>query len=77
MVLNVPTVDYLSSIDYVLNHPIYTFIGLAAKKCGYSETTHCLLVDWVHPMFMKENSAASKQENTNMWEAKSGTFAYE
>ena len=37
-----------------------------------NETTSDLMVDRVHTNFLKAKSAASKEENMNLWETMSG-----
>ena len=49
-----------------LNGPITRFIKLLVLDIGYSDTqTNLLLVKWVHPLFLKAKSKASKQDNPN------------
>ena len=36
-----------------------------------------LMVNWVHPFFLKAKSAASKEDNPTWWEAMKGPFADE
>ena len=50
---NVPTVEEL------LNSPLSCFISFAANSCGYSGTTLELIVNWVHPLFLKAKAEAS------------------
>jgi hypothetical protein len=47
----------------------------AANSCGYSGTTQELIVDWVHPLFLKAKAEASKADNPNWWEAMKSPFA--
>ncbi len=47
---------------------------MAINSCGYSATTQELIVDWVHPLFLKANEA-SKTDNPNWWEAMKSPFA--
>jgi hypothetical protein len=40
-----------------------TYITLAANDCGYSGTAEELIVTYVHPLFLKAHSAASKTDS--------------
>ena len=75
MALNAATLDGFPSIGDVLNSPISNFISFATNYCGYTGTTNYLMINWVHPMFLKSKSAASKEYNLNCVEAMSGPFA--
>lgn len=68
---NVPTVEEL------LNSPLTHFISCAANRCSYGGTTQELIVDWVHPLFLKAKAEASKGGNPNWWEAMKSHFANE
>ena len=52
------------------------FITLASDDCGYNGTTKELIVNWVHPIFLKDNSETSKEDNTNWNQAINGPFTY-
>ena len=67
---DVPTVEEL------LNSPLSRFILFAANSCGYSGTTQELIVNWVHPLFLKAKAEASKADNPNWWEAMRSPFAH-
>ena len=60
---DVPTVEEL------LNSPLSHIISFAANSCGYSGMTQELIVNWVHPLFLKTKAEASKADNPNWWEA--------
>ena len=51
------------------------YISLAANDCGYDGTTEELIVNYVHPLFLKAKSAASREENPNWREETSGAFS--
>ena len=54
------------TIEEFLSGPIARFIKLSALDIGYSEMqTDSLLFKWVHPLFLKAKSEASKQDNPN------------
>ena len=52
-------------------------ITLAANYCGYSGTSEDLIVNHVHPFFLKSKSAESVEDNPNWRQAMNGQFADE
>ncbi len=50
-------------------------ITLAANDCGYDRTAEELIVSYVHPLFLRAHSAASKLDNPSWQEATRGKFA--
>ena len=71
MEMNVPTVEAL------MNSPLAKFIHLAANDCGYRGSKTDIICRWVHPLFLKAKSAASKEDNPTWKEATNGPFAEE
>ena len=65
------------TVDDIMASPISRFINFAANNCRYIGGTLELIVNWVHPLFLKAKSAASKEDNPNWWEAMQGQFADE
>lgn len=61
----------------ILNSSLAQFIELAANDCGYKGSTKDLICNWIHPLFLKAKSAASKEDNPNWWQAMNGPFADE
>ncbi len=61
----------------LLASPIAQYITLAANDCGYSGTAEELIVSYVHPLFLKAHSAASKADNPSWREATRGKFTDE
>ena len=60
----------------VLNSPLARYITFAANECGYGEPEiKDLLVNTVHPMFLKAKSAASKHDNPTWWQAMASEHA--
>ena len=57
--------------------PLSNFIHFAANDCGYSGTRYDLIANWVHPLFLKAKSAASKEDNPNWSQAMRGPFKEE
>ena len=72
---NVP--DDMPSIEDIMNCPLSKFIHFAANDCGYSGSRRDLIVNWVHPLFLKAKSSASKEDNPNWCEAMNGPFKEE
>ena len=69
--------DSVPSVEDIMNSPLSKFIKFAANNCGYNGSTRELIVNWVHPLFLKAKSASSKEDNPNWWEAMKGPFYYE
>ena len=69
--------DDLPTVEELLASPLSRFITLAANSCGYAGTTQELIVNWVHPLFLKAKAEASKTDNPNWWEAMKSPFADE
>ncbi len=65
------------TIAELLASPLAEFITLAANDCGYSGTAKELIVNYVHPLFLKAKAAASKEDNPNWHDATTGDFADE
>ena len=57
--------------------PLSKFIHFAAMDCGYKGTRRNLVVNWIHPLFLKAKSEASKEDNPNWWQAMNGPFKVE
>ncbi len=47
----------------LLASPLAEYITLAANDCEYSGTAKDLIVTYIHPLFLKAHSAASKADN--------------
>ena len=66
------------TVESILKSPLLRFINFAANDCGYSGTKFELVVNLVHPLFLKTYSKASMQENSNWHQAMNiGEFAAE
>ena len=50
--------DSILTITKLLDSPISKFITIAANDCGYEGTTQDLIVNDVHPLFLKAKEAA-------------------
>ena len=67
----IPTVADLMEITLDI------FINLAVNYCGCEGRTKQLIVNWVHPLFLKDPAEASKEDNPNWNQAMNGPFANE
>ena len=65
------------SVESLMASPLSKFIHFAANDCGYSGTMHELIASWVHPLFLKTKTEASKQDNPNWRSAMNGPFREE
>ena len=57
------TTDGITTVDDLMDSPLAQYITLAASDCGYGGTAEELIVSYVHPLFLKAHSAASKLDN--------------
>jgi hypothetical protein len=55
--------DSLPSISDLINSSLSKYITLAANDCRYNGTAEDLMVRYVHPLFLRAHSAASKEDN--------------
>jgi hypothetical protein len=69
--------DGILTVAEMMDSPLAQYISLAANDCGYSGTAEELIVNYVHPLFLKAHSAASKLDNTSWKESTRGKFADE
>ena len=69
--------DDVPTVQELLDSPLSRFISFAANSCGYKGTTQELIINWVHPLFLKAKAEASKADNPNWWEAMKSPFADE
>jgi len=67
----------IPTVADLLASPLAKYITLAANDCGYSGKAKELIVTYVHPLFLKAHSAASKADNPSWCEATRGKFAGE
>ena len=67
--------DSLPFISDLINSPLSKYITLAANDCEYDGTAEELIVQYVHPLFLRAHSAASKDDNSGWREATWGKFA--
>ncbi len=50
----------IPTVAKFLESPLAKYITLAANDCGYSGTAKELIVSYVHPLFLKAHSSASR-----------------
>ena len=63
----------IPTVADLLASPLAKYITLAANDSGYSGTAEELIVTYVHPLFLKAHSAASKADNPSWREATRGS----
>ena len=68
-------INGIPTMAELMDSPLAKYITLAANDCGYGGTTEELIVSYVHPLFLKAHSAASKEDNPNWSQATQGKFA--
>jgi hypothetical protein len=61
----------------LLDSPLAKYITLAANHCGHSGKAGESIVTYVHLLFLKAHSAASKADNPSWREVTRGKFASE
>ena len=69
--------DDLPSIDDIMKCPLSKFIHFDDNDCGYCGTRRKLVVNWIHPLFLKTKSAASKEDNPSWKDTMNGDFKVE
>ncbi len=69
--------DGIPTVAELMDSPLAKYITLAANDCGYSGMAEELIVNYVHPLFLKAHSAASKLDNPSWKEATRSKFADE
>ena len=69
--------EIIPTITELLDSPISNYITLAANDCGYSGTAEDIIVNYVHPLFLKAKAAESSEENPNWRQEMNGQFADE
>ena len=70
--------DYsIPTIKEWLDIPISKFIALDANDCEYSGTSEDLIVNHVHPLFLKSKAAVSAEDDPNWLQARNGQIADE
>ena len=65
----------IPTVADLLASSLAKYITLAANDCGYSGKAEELIVAYIHPLFLKAHSAASKADNPSWREATRGKFA--
>jgi hypothetical protein len=66
--IEVPTVEALMAC------PLSRYIHFAANDCGYRGTRYELIANWVHLLFLKAKTEASKEDNPSWKQAMNGPF---
>ncbi len=64
-------------VEVLMACPLSKFIHFAANDCGYSGSCYDLIANWVHPLFLKAKTEASKEDNSSWKQAMSGPLTEE
>ena len=67
----------IPTVASLMKSPLDKYITLAKNDCVYEGTKNAFIVNWVHPLFLKAHSEASKDDKPNWNQAMNGPFAYE
>ena len=73
LLLMLSMTDGIPNVADLMDSPLAQYITLAANDCGYSATAEEPIVSYVHPLFLKAHSAASKLNNPSWKEATQGS----
>ena len=52
-----------ATVETLMASPLPKFIHFVANDCGYAATRFELVANWVHLLFLKTKSEASKEDN--------------
>ena len=58
----------VSSVEELMKSTLAKFVSIFAD-CGYYGSIKDLIVNWIHPLYIKTKAAASKEDNPAWWEA--------
>jgi hypothetical protein len=61
--------DGSPTVAELMDSPLAKYLTLSTNYCIYSGTVEELIVNYVHPLFLKAHSAASKLDNPRWKEA--------
>ena len=53
----------------LMTSPLSKFIEFSANDCGYADTRYKLIANWVHQLYVKAKTEASKSDNLNWKQA--------
>ena len=66
-----------ATVETLMASPLPKFIHFVANDCGYAATRFELVANWVHLLFLKTKSEASKEDNPSWEQAMNGPFKEE
>lgn len=69
--------EEVPTVETLMASPLSKFIHFAANNCGYAGTRMEVIANWVHPLFLKAKSEASKEDNPSWRQAMNGPFKEE
>ena len=67
----------MPTVETLMASPISKFIQFAANDCGYGGTRREIITNWIHPLFLKAKTEASKEDIPNWQQAMNGPFREE
>ena len=67
--------DSIPTIQELLDSPISNFVTLAANYFGYEDTTEYIIVNYLHPLFLKAKASAIQEDNPNWRQAMDDQFS--
>ena len=70
-------IEEVPSVETLMDSPLSRFIHFAVNDCCYSGTWYELIAIWMHPLFPKAKSGASKEDNPNWRQAMNDPFKEE
>ena len=77
MMMRAEEAGTVPTVETLMASPISKFIQFAANDCGYGGTRREIITNWVHPLFLKAKTEASKEDNPNWRQAMNGPFREE
>ena len=67
--------DKILTASELMASTLVQYITIASNNCGYVGTLELLIINYVHPQFLKDKPSASREENPNWCEAITGVFS--
>ena len=67
--------EQLPTVPDLMASQLANYTTLAADDFVYGGTAEDLIINYIHPLFLKAKSAASREDNPNWNEATTGVFA--
>ena len=65
------------SVEFLMSSLLSKFVQCATNDCDYAGKRYELIAKWVHPLYLKVKTKASKTGNRNWKQARNGPFCEE